>query len=185
MTPKLLKFKLHKHLVGNSNSLKLRNKFEIQEAKIGDGRALRSLEEECFDYDQMSQRVIRNHIGSPSSIFLVGKLGQKIVGYALLFLRKNSRIARLYSLAIAEEFRGKGLAKRLLLKCESKVLEQNKSTLRLEVKENHKAAIQLYTNLGFTQTRILPQYYQDRTNAIQMDKELKTKLSKKIPKISS
>jgi ribosomal protein S18 acetylase RimI-like enzyme len=178
MTPKLLKFKLHKHLVGNSNSLKLINKFEIHEAKIGDGRALRSLEEECFDYDQMSQRVIRNHIRSGTSIFLVGKQGQKIVGYALLFLRKNSRIARLYSLAIAEEFRGKGLAKRLLLKCESKVLGQNKSTLRLEVKENHKAAIQLYTKLGYNEIRRLPHYYQDRTNAIQMEKQLKSKKDK-------
>jgi len=53
------------------------------------------------------------------------------------------------NLAVDKKFRGLGIAKMLIFVCESKVLSWNEEIIHLRVRRTNKAALRLYTSLGY------------------------------------
>jgi len=53
------------------------------------------------------------------------------------------------NLAVDKKFRGLGIAKMLIFVCESKVLSWNEEIIHLRVRPTNKAALRLYTTLGY------------------------------------
>jgi len=93
-----------------------------------------------------------------------------ILGYAILLSRKNSKQARLYSIAIAKEYQGRKLGLVLLSAIEDIAIDNGYHTISLEVSWHNKIAIQLYTRMGYKEVTILDNYYKDGTSAIKMKK---------------
>ena len=108
--------------------------------------ALLALDNNCFPEDRFSRRSLLHQIRSSSSIFLTAENGRELVGYGLLFLVKGTRLARLYSIAVAKPFRRRGVAQMLLDSLEIQASQQGRLYMRLDVRRDDAAAIALFAS---------------------------------------
>ena len=148
--------------------------FQIRKGVPADLASLAALEETAFTGDRLSRRQLRHWLQAKHGILLLvtdSETGD-LAGYILAFTRRNSRIARIYSLAIEPACRGLGLARQLLQQVEQEARTRKLTTLRLEVAENNFAAITLKKQLGYQVFAHITGYYEDGQNAIRMQKEI-------------
>lgn len=98
-----------------------------------------------------------------------------MAGYALVLLRRGSRVARLYSIAVDPALRGAGLGARLLADAEAQAHKAGAGALRLEVRVDNAAAIKLYERRGYRRFARLPDYYQDGAEAWRYEQVLESR----------
>jgi ribosomal-protein-alanine N-acetyltransferase len=144
----------------------------IRVANKYDLKALLKIENESFDENSfvLSSKNFIYHIGK-NPLFVYEYRGE-ICGYILIFLRKNSKKIRIYSLAVDKKFRGLGIASKLLDKSLSYAKKMGKSFAKLEVRIDNKNAIKLYEKLGFIYIKKLKSYYPNKIDAFVMQKIL-------------
>src|SRR3954469_395824 len=85
----------------------------IRTARSGDLDALMALEQRVFDTDQLSRRSLRNLLRSRTADVIVAQEKGQLAGTAIVLFRPGSAVARLYSLAVAPQMGGRGVAQRL------------------------------------------------------------------------
>jgi hypothetical protein len=107
------------------------------------------------------------------AIILVAEQGQVRLGYVLVTLRERSRQARLYSLAVDPEARGRGLARALLLAGEQAARLAGRDSMRLEVRVDNDAGIRLYRTHDYHEVTRRANYYSDGAAALCMVKSLR------------
>jgi ribosomal-protein-alanine N-acetyltransferase len=119
---------------------------------------LLEIEDQTFDENSypLSRRNFLYHIRRRH--ILVVKVDSWVIGYLLFFTYKKSW--RIYSIAIAEEFRRKGLG-RSLINYLREYAAGKAEYLLLEVKTDNTQALNLYALLGFKSLKILKAYYPD------------------------
>jgi [ribosomal protein S18]-alanine N-acetyltransferase len=100
--------------------------------------------------------------------FLVITIDKEMVGYAVAEDWTDHN--HLISIAVRPDKRKRGLGIQLMLELEKR-LSKNKP-LRLEVRQSNKAAIQLYSKLGFARTDLAISYYTDGEDATVMEKPI-------------
>jgi ribosomal protein S18 acetylase RimI-like enzyme len=127
---------------------------------------LLALEEASFEYDRISRRNLRHLLCSPSACCLGVFLDGELVGSMIILFRRNTCLARIYSLAVAAALRGRGIARRLMTRAEREARARGCNRLRLEVRMDNIPAIKLYERLGFEGIEIIPAYYEDDTHAM-------------------
>lgn len=88
-----------------------------------------------------------------------------LLGYALLLTRSGSRLGRIYSIAVDARARGRGVAAALLQALEAVAAGAGLSALRLEVREDNRAAQTLYARAGYLRRGGRPGYYEDGMDA--------------------
>lgn len=145
---------------------------EFRTATVSDVAQLFALENQCFENDRLSKRRFKHWVTASNGIFIVACVNQVICGYGLVILRKATRSARLYSLAIDQHYRGFGIARDLLLELEQRALAQHRLFMRLEVAETNSKALSLYKSLGYKQFGLYKRYYEDGANALRLQKSL-------------
>jgi len=124
--------------------------------------ALVRLEHASFDGDRMSRGQYRRHLASTSAQVLVAvDAARSLLGSAVVFFRKGSGVARLYSLATDPAARGKGVARALLAAVEVAAGRRHCRCVRLEVRSDNAAAIALYARSGYRRIGRLAHYYED------------------------
>nr|WP_240922374.1 ribosomal protein S18-alanine N-acetyltransferase [Oleiagrimonas sp. C23AA] len=128
------------------------------------------LEERTFAADRISRAQYRRHLGSATAKVLVARLAGHLIGSAVLFFRSNSPSARLYSLAIADEARGRGLGRAMLDACERYARQRRCQSIRLEVRVSNRVAIALYERHGYQLIGCREGYYDDGTDALRYEK---------------
>lgn len=146
--------------------------YKIEFARKEDLEEILELEQICFGGDSFSKSQFKYLLKKVNGEFVLLKDKEKIVAYLIILKRKNSNQIKIYSIAIAPEARGLGLAKKLLDYTEKFTKEENKRFIALEVKQTNHAAINLYLNFGFRKVGIKRNYYFDGADAILMRKEL-------------
>ncbi len=80
---------------------------------------------------------------------------------AVFLFRKNSSIARLYSLAVSPESQRTGVASKLLTATEKELVQQNIQEIRLEVKTDNFPAIRFYEKMGYVIFGEYKNFYED------------------------
>ncbi|MER3547076.1 MAG: GNAT family N-acetyltransferase, partial [Rhodanobacteraceae bacterium] len=135
--------------------------FRIRRARADDLDALTALEESAFDHDRVSRAQWRRHVASASAAVLVAEKAGKVAGCALLFFRRGSKRARLYSIAISHAARGRGAGAALLQAAEDEARKRGCDTMRLEVRSDNAAAIALYEKCGYSRRRLEPGFYEN------------------------
>ncbi|MEP0071928.1 MAG: peptidase C39 family protein [Marinomonas sp.] len=153
---------------------------DVRSAQIEDLKPLLSLEEKAFAGDRLSRRSFRRAMTSSGSALLVAVNEGGLLGYALLHLRQGTHLARLYSLAVAPEARGLGVAKALIQACEKQAIKKGKNLLRLEVSDVNLSALSLYRKMGYQEFGHYDAYYEDQTDAIRMQKVLRYSADEQI-----
>src|SRR5690554_3807999 len=81
--------------------------FDMVSATLADLDALVELEKKCFLGDQISRRSFRRWLSDTQDILLLVKQGAHLAGYILILCHRGTRLARIYSLAVDPECRGK------------------------------------------------------------------------------
>lgn len=140
-----------------------------------DARTLAAIERDSFAADRMSARSIRELLRKPSAQFLVAAAPNdrsKLLGYALILFRNSTSVARLYSIAVAPEARGRGIAEALLAAVEDEARRHGDLFMRLEVRADNAAAIALYRKSGYREFGRHLDYYEDHGAALRMEKSL-------------
>jgi [ribosomal protein S18]-alanine N-acetyltransferase len=120
----------------------------------------------------MSRRSLRRLLASHSAVILVAHAGVAVAGVAIILFRVNSRIARLYSIAVAAEHTGRGIASALLAQAETVTRSRRCLSLRLEVHESNRGAITVYGKAGYRQFGRHTRYYEDKGDALRFEKQL-------------
>lgn len=147
----------------------------VRVATAGDAADLERIEAVSFDGDRLSRRSINRHLQSPTCGVIVAQLSGRTVGYAMLFYRSTSRIARLYSIATLPEARGAGVANALMAACEKAARKRGATAIRLEVRADNAGAIRLYRKLGYVAFGRRESYYEDGQAALRFEKPLSTR----------
>lgn len=151
--------------------------FHLRRARPADLAALVDLELASFAYDRMSARQFRRHLSSPSAAVLLAEGDDGLLGSTIVFFRRGSTRARLYSLATAAAARGRGIGKTLLAAAEDLARERGMRELSLEVRRDNGAAVRLYEAHGYRRTASLENYYDDGAPAWRYEKSLQADAS--------
>jgi ribosomal protein S18 acetylase RimI-like enzyme len=92
-----------------------------------------------------------------------------VVGYGLLLLPPLPRPARLYSLAVVQAWRGRGVGERLLRSMLDEARARGYRRVRLEVRRASAGVQALYSRSGFHEIADLPGYYEDGGDGLRME----------------
>lgn len=145
----------------------------VRRAELSDLDDLVALEDATFDSDRLSRAQYRRHLDSDTAQVLVASANhRRFLGTAVVFFRKASRVARLYSIASKPEARGKGVGSALIAAVEGAARARHCQSLRLEVRTDNLTAIRLYERLGYRQIGRYARYYQDGADAWRYEKVL-------------
>jgi len=142
--------------------------FRVERARLSDLEQLVTLERATFNYSCISRRSFRQVIQSDHNYCWVARSENDLAGYAIAFTRRNSKVWRLYSIAVDQHFRGLGVGNLLMNKVLNEAKSHGANAMSLEVKSDNKAAIHWYQNCGFETTDILPSYYDDASDGFKM-----------------
>jgi len=127
------------------------------------------LERKCFSLP-WSVTAIAGELENPLSLWLVAEHNGKVVGY--IGSQSVMGEADMMNLAVAPEFRRKGIGEALVNALVEALRAQQVYCLLLEVRVSNETAIALYRKLGFEQVGRRPGYYQNpREDALILRKE--------------
>lgn len=146
--------------------------FSLRPATREDIPRLMEIEETCFQIDRMTARAFRHAVSGANASLTVAEREGEVQGYVLLFYRRGSSLARLYSIAMMPAFRGCGLGRALLAAAEDEATGHDCAYLRLEVRQDNRAAIALYERRGYKPFGVYADYYEDHSPAIRMEKAI-------------
>jgi ribosomal protein S18 acetylase RimI-like enzyme len=146
--------------------------FRIRAARTGDLDALVALEEASFDHDRVSRAQWRRHVRAKSACVLVAEQSGNVLGCVLLFFRHGTRAARLYSIAVAQRARGRGLGAALVEAAEREARRRGCDAVRLEVRTGNTGAISLYEKHGYLRRELREGFYEDGADAWRYRKAL-------------
>lgn len=142
----------------------------IRNAVAADLKELLRLENAGFKVDRLSRRSMQRWLRHSGCIFLVYVQGDELCGYILVILRRGTRLARLYSLAVDPARQRQGIAELLVKRAEQDARDASALFMRLEVAGNNAGAIRLYNKLGYQQFGLYQDYYEDHSDALRMEK---------------
>ena len=145
---------------------------DIRLARASDVDALLAIENAVFRTDRLSRRSFQHLSASATAAVLVAELAGEIAGYCILLFRSTVPSARLYSIAAAPRFSGRGVGRSLIEAAERQTLSRGKRSLRLEVRQDNSRAIAIYKQAGYLPIGSTPGYYADGMMAIRLEKNL-------------
>lgn len=144
----------------------------IRRADARDLDAIDRIEGRSFSRDRFPRRNLRRVLDSAASLFLIALTDGAPSGYAMLLFRRRAAVARLYSIAVDPDFRGRGVAEELLAEAGRQAAARGADRLRLEFRPSNGAAQRLYERAGFAFLERRPGYYDDGEDAIRMELRL-------------
>ncbi|PRC92436.1 GNAT family N-acetyltransferase [Solimicrobium silvestre] len=144
----------------------------IRAAISADITALLAIENSSFQGDRLTQRSFRHLLMHGNSITLVDEHNGQLRGYVTLLFRRNNSRSRLYSIATHPHFLGQGVAAMLLIAAEQAALSSNCVTMRLEIRKDNQASLQLFQHRGYRIFDEYSGYYQDGMSAFRLEKSL-------------
>lgn len=144
----------------------------IRQARLYDVPAMARIERESFDEPWSADEITKAVISGDGSVYVaVAEIGEERAGYA--DMRIVAGESQIYNLAVAKEFRGRGIGEALLTHMIEKSEELGLSSITLEVRATNETAISLYEKLGFVKVGMRKGYYSNgREDAVLMDKAL-------------
>lgn len=146
----------------------------FRDATKADVAALNALEERCFDTDRLSRRSFQRMAGNSDTahLLLAEDRSGHLLGYSLILFHRGTSLARLYSIAVEPQARGRGVAEQLLARGEAEAAGRDRVFMRLEVNTGNRGAIRLYEKLGYHPFGVYHDYYEDHADALRMQKRV-------------
>jgi ribosomal protein S18 acetylase RimI-like enzyme len=145
----------------------------IRPADDADIPALVRIENRSFRTDRLSPRSFRYMIARANGAVLVDVDRKGTVrGYALVLFSRGTPLARLYSIAVDPAHRRHGIGRALLDAAEHAARKAHAAYIRLEVRADDARTQSLYYRAGYRRFGFHAAYYEDRTDALRMQKAI-------------
>ena len=141
----------------------------IQQATWRDLNAVRRLEHVCFPRDAWPLWDIIGVLSLPNIVRLKACVNGEMVGFIACDVRRVQRVAWVATVGVLPEHRGRGIGAMLLLASER---QAGMPYMRLNVRVSNRSAIGLYRSLGYIDSGLWPDYYQDGEDALVMEKRV-------------
>ena len=132
--------------------------YRIRSAAPTDAASLVAIERRCFS-DPWSETSFREALDSPWSFGLVAHTGNGAAGY--LIAREVAGTGEVLNLAVAPDFRRRGVARALLRAGLTFLRRRRVEEVFLEVRESNRSAQALYQSLGFRPVGQRAAYYRN------------------------
>lgn len=147
--------------------------FIIRLGKLDDLDILFDLENKSFEIDRLTRRQLKYLLTKANArTFIAESTKQELLGYITVLFSRGTAVARLYSLAIEDNFRKMGIGTSLVKKAEDAAWEHDRAYVRIEIHPKDEASINLFEKLGYRKFGILSDYYEDHTEALRFEKTL-------------
>ena len=140
---------------------------EIHYASLKDLKPLRRLEKICFPMDAWPLLDMIGALTMPQIVRIKAVDGDEVVAFIAGDIRASSKTGWIATICVHPDYRGLGLAKRLLAQCEQ---EMQMPRVRLTVRESNQEAIGLYRSRGYEQVGRWEKYYKGDEDGIVMEK---------------
>jgi ribosomal-protein-alanine acetyltransferase len=144
----------------------------VRRARATDLDALVELEHHAFTTDRLSRAQYRRHIAATTAAVFVAENDACIVGSAVVFFRRGSDSARLYSVAVSDRARGQGIGDILVEAAERAARRRGCRHVFLEVRHGNAGAIRLYERRGYRRIAAIAEFYEDGEDAWRYRKDL-------------
>lgn len=144
----------------------------IRRAVLADVDELLAIERISFPGNRLDRRRFRYLLRDANSLTLVHASDNAVRGYVLLLFRKNSAVARLYSIATHPLHTGQGIAAGLVHAAEGVARERGLRSQRLEIRRDNAASLSLFQGQGYHIFGRYPAYYHDGMDALRLEKRL-------------
>jgi len=132
------------------------------------------LEKEIFTKEAWSLAQVKEELGGARRLYIGAIDGDvasgRIVGYGGIAV--NGESADIHNIAVVEEFRRQGIARRLIARLERWAKDQGASEILLEMRVGNTEARPLYQSLGYREVRVRKDYYAPGMDAIVMNKSV-------------
>jgi ribosomal protein S18 acetylase RimI-like enzyme len=144
----------------------------IRLATVDDLDALVALEERCFTTDRLSRRNFRYMLTDARASTHVWDEGAMLGGYVLVLYSKGTALARLSSIAVDAQMRGRGVGRALVDAAEAEALERGCVSMRSEVRRDNSASLGLFARAGYEVFDEVDDYYEDHMGALRFERTL-------------
>ena len=160
--------------------LGLTTDFMIRRFESNDLDGVMDINRTCLPENYSGSFFLEVHAKFPEG-FLVAVNQDKVVGYIMCRMERGFsetsrfrfvRKGHMISVAVLPQHRGKGIGSELVRQAEATLIEKEAEEFFLEVRISNKSAQDLYSTLGFKQTRTIPFYYHNGEDATVMTKTL-------------
>jgi ribosomal protein S18 acetylase RimI-like enzyme len=141
--------------------------FDIRTASLLDLSGLHKLERECFQEDAWPLFDLVSVLSFPDVVRLKAVSDNHMVGFIAGDPRPTQNMAWIATLGVTPLFRKQGIGKALLDECERKL---NYSRIRLCVRPANQDALNLYKRSGYQTIDRWKWYYNDKGDALVMEK---------------
>jgi ribosomal-protein-alanine N-acetyltransferase len=144
----------------------------IRRARQRDIPGMVKLEQECFTTDRMPETSFRRLLRGTTAAIVVADSAGQVIGSSVLLFRKNSKNARVYSIAVHADYRAQGVALELNRHLEKSAKQRGAHAIILEVNFGNSRALKFYEKLGYENWGTYPAFYEDGSDALRMIKRL-------------
>jgi ribosomal-protein-alanine N-acetyltransferase len=135
----------------------------LRDYRVLDLEAMFRLDEDCFAVEfRFDRESMRAFAGEPSAIALVAEtMDGELVGFVIVHVERVAARRRGYlvTLDVAEEWRRRGLAGRLMREAETRTVAARARWMELHVFTGNEAAIRFYERLGYERTGMRLRFY--------------------------
>lgn len=148
----------------------------IRRATFDDVLPMVFLEGLSFSTDRISRRSFRHLVAKSHGLTLVDEDQGVVRGYVSVLFNAKTSLARVYSIAVHPDHRGKALGRLLLRAAEEGARAEDRVEMRLEVRADNVPSIKLYESEGYRRFGVCEDYYEDHTEAVRYKKRLSQNL---------
>jgi ribosomal-protein-alanine N-acetyltransferase len=143
----------------------------IRNAIADDSFRIAEIEKSCFN-DPWSKESFENDIqNNRNSVYFIAELYKKVIGFIVLWNVLDE--GHILNIAVLEEYRNKGIGKKLLDTIFKSLKTAGITDYYLEVRKSNISARSFYTKNGFTDKGFRKDYYKNPTeDAIIMIKNM-------------
>jgi ribosomal-protein-alanine N-acetyltransferase len=143
------------------------NEVSIRHMVENDITFVYDVERKSFPYP-FGQNLIQNIYLAAPELCLILEYKKEIIGFLLGGYTALPKQAHILSVAILQEYRGKGLGKKILTHFLNTIKRLNYNSVKLEVSVDNHKAIKMYEEFNFKIESKIRKYYQDGSDAYLM-----------------
>jgi len=156
---------------------------DIRPAALADLDSLVALENACFDIDRLTRRQFRYMLTKAQAATLVAQGEDGLLGYVMLLFSRGTSVARLYSIAVAQQARGQGVGRALVEAAELTARDSDRFYVRLEIRRDNLASQRLFDSCGYRRFGVLSGYYEDHMEALRYERSLAPHLRPELVRV--
>jgi ribosomal protein S18 acetylase RimI-like enzyme/predicted double-glycine peptidase len=155
----------------------------VRPATLADLDALVALETQSFVTDRLSRRQLRYMLTKARADTLLAEEGGMLLGYILALYSRGTAVARIYSIAVSPQARGRGIGRALIDATEAAAWDKERAYVRLEIRRDNLASQALFERAGYRRFGVLSDYYEDHMEALRYEKGLTPNLTPDLARV--